>query len=113
MFVECKIYMKNQITTFFIGAALLIGTTSCKKLITDLFPGESITLPTYSVTVPAIPFADSTVQIDAGSFITYVNTDSIIKAQTGGAFGLSDVSTVTVKQVTISVTNADAVNNLS
>jgi len=105
--------MKNHLAKFFILAILLISVSSCKKLVDTFFAGETVALSPFTMTVPAILFADSTQEINAGSFTTYINVDSTIRANTNGLFGIKDVSTITVKQITISVTNADEANNLS
>jgi len=87
--------------------------SSCKKLISLVFPGKDVSLPALKINVPAIPVADSTKEFEAGSFTTYINVDSMIKANTNGAFGIGSVNSVKVKQVTISAQNTDATNNLS
>jgi hypothetical protein len=106
-------FMKKPIIILLLAAVVLTCLGSCKKLVDTFFAGETITMPALSMTVPAIPIADSTLEIQAGSFTTYINVDSTIKANTSGVFGIKDVSTVYVKQVTISVTNADEFSNLS
>ncbi len=105
--------MKKQLTLIFIIAICLAGFSSCKKAAEALFPGVDFTLPVINVTVPAIPLADSTAEVGAGSFTTYVNVDSTIKANTNGIFGINAVSSVKVKQVAVTASNADADNNLS
>ncbi|CAN5251001.1 hypothetical protein BH11BAC6_BH11BAC6_04120 [soil metagenome] len=92
---------------------MLITAASCNKLVESVFPGEDITLGELVVTVPPIPFADSTFEFPAGTFTIYINTDSVIRATTAGVFGINSVSSVKVKQITMSVLNADSDNNLS
>ena len=98
---------------FFCSAVILAGGFSCKKLAASLFGGQSIVLPAYTITVPEIPFSDSTIQFNSGSFTTYVNTDSLVRAQTGGSYNINDVSSIKVSNIALTVTNADASNNLS
>jgi len=105
--------MKKPIIIFLLATVVLTGLGSCKKLVDTFFSGETFTMPTLTMTVPAIPIADSTQEIQAGSFTTYINVDSVIKAHTSGLFSINDVSTVYVKQVTVTATNADEFSNLS
>lgn len=102
---------RNYLLTGIIALATI--TFSCKKLISLVFPGKDVSLPTLKINVPAIPVADSTKEFEAGSFTTYINVDSIIKANTNGTFGIGSVNSVKVKQVTLSAQNTDATNNLS
>jgi hypothetical protein len=92
---------------------LLVLSVSCKKIAEAIFPAQDITLEDIAVTVPPIPFADSAVEIPVGTFTTYINTDSIIRAKTSGLFGINAVNSIKIKQVDIEVSNADSVNNLS
>ena len=110
---EFAISMKKPVILFFITILLAAGITSCKKLVASLFGGQTIVLPAYTITVPAIPISDSTVQFNSGSFTTYINTDSLIRAQTGGSYNINDVSSIKVTNIALTVTNADALNNLS
>jgi hypothetical protein len=98
---------------YIISICLLVATASCNKIIEAVYPGEDITLEELTVTVPPLPVADSTFEIPVGTFTTYVNTDSIIRASTGGVFGINSVSSVQVKEVTMNVQNAEDTNNLS
>ncbi len=103
----------TRLTLFFCLTLLLAGGFSCKKLAASLFGGQSIVLPAYTITVPEIPFSDSSIQFNSGSFTTYVNTDSLVRAQTGGSYNINDVSSIKVSNIALTVTNADASNNLS
>ena len=91
---------------------LLVAVSACKKLVASLFGGQTIVLPAYTITVPEIPISDSTIQFNSGNFTTYVNTDSLIRAQ-NASFNINDVSSIKVTGVSLTVTNADAANNLS
>jgi hypothetical protein len=98
----------------FIGAvAFMIGLGSCAKLIQAVYPGQDITLESVSLSIPPIPIADSAFELPLGSFTTYVNTDSTVRANTNGAFGINSVASVKVKEVALQVSNSDALNNLS
>ena len=113
MLVDIYSCMKKRRHLLYGIIALSTTIFSCKKIISLVFPGKDVSLPALKINVPAIPLADSTKEFQAGSFTTYINVDSIIKANTNGAFGIGSVNSVKVKQVTLSVQNADATNNLS
>ncbi len=105
--------MKKHLFIILPTAVLMSGLLSCKKIVDTFFAGETFAMPAITMTIPAIPLADSTQEFSAGSFTTYVNVDSTIKANTGGVFNISSISTVTVKQVSVTVTNADDINDVS
>jgi hypothetical protein len=86
---------------------------SCKKFIAAVFPAQDVQLQRIQFTVPPVVFADSTKEMQTGSFIVYINADSIIRSKTKGIFGINSVSSVKVKQVTLQCLNADATNNLA
>lgn len=111
--VDIYTYMIKRSVLFYGIITLAILAFSCKKIISLVFPGKDVSLPALKINVPAIPLADSTKEFQAGSFTTYINVDSIIKANTNGAFGIGSVNSVKVKKVTLSAQNADATNNLS
>ena len=98
---------------YVVSVLFLTPFISCNKIIEAVYPGEDMTLEELTVEVPPVPVADSTLEIPVGTFTTYVNTDSTIRANTGGVFGINSVSSVKVKEVTMQVKNADDANNLS
>jgi len=104
--------MKKQLT-FIIIAALAMCGTSCKKIVSTFYKGDDFTLAKMTMTIPAIPLADSTKEFEAGSFTTYFNVDSTIRSHTGGVFGIGAVEYIKVDRVVVSIRNADATNNLS
>lgn len=91
---------------------LVIAGMSCNKIKEAIFPTIDVNLPSFQFTVPAIPLVLSS-EASLGSFSMNFNLDSIIRANTAGAFGAGAVSTVKVKKMVISVANADANNNLA
>ncbi|MGN6355658.1 MAG: hypothetical protein ACTHLB_19895 [Parafilimonas sp.] len=98
----------------FVGMILILTICiSCKKLIQAVFPGKDIALETLKISVPPTPFADSSNEIALGSFDTYVNTDSIVRSETGGVFGINSIASIKVKEIIIKATNADELNNVS
>lgn len=105
--------MKKHLAIILLAAVLLSGLVSCKKIVDTFFAGETFTMPAITMTIPIIPIADSTQEFSGGSFTTYINVDSTIKANTSGVFNINSISTVTVKQVSVTLTNADEINNVS
>lgn len=101
---------KFLIAVTIVAMGLSLG--ACNKIKEAVLPAIDVDLPAFQFTIPAIPFVLSS-EASLGSFTTTFNMDSIIRANTGGAFGASAVSTVKVKQMTIALSNADALNNLS
>jgi len=94
------------------AASLVLITVSCKKILNETFTGFDANVPDFQVTVPAIPVVPSG-EISLGSFTTSFNLDSTIRVNTGNIFSLSDVSSITVRQVVVNLPNGDASNNLS
>lgn len=103
-------------TRIFLALAFIAYlASSCKKLqeIKDqIFSPIDVNVPSFQFTVPAIPIVISG-EASLGSISSRINLDSTIRANTGGVFGLSSVSSIKVKQMVINITNADAANNLA
>lgn len=104
--------MKKILPTFVIAIGLVIGFGACNKVREALFPAIDVNLPAFQFSVPAIPVVLNNEAI-LGSFTVPFNLDSIVRANTGGAFGAGAVATVKVKQMVISVLNGDQNNNLA
>lgn len=90
----------------------VVAGISCKKIKEAIFPLIDVNLPSFQFAVPAIPIVLSS-EASLGSFSVNFNLDSLIRANTAGAFGAGAVSTVKVKKIVVSLTNADAANNLA
>ena len=86
--------------------------SSCKKLIKAVFGGSEVTIPDFQVTIPTI-YAVTTYEIPIGSYSINFNLDSNVKASTAGVFGAKDVKTIKVKQIKITIANADSLNNIA
>ena len=97
------------LTSIFLLAA---ATSSCKKIVSAIFKGTDINVPAIQITIPVI-LAVTSNEISLGSFSQQINVDSIIKANTAGVFGINAVSSIKLKQASFSISNADALNNLS
>jgi hypothetical protein len=104
--------MKKLLITFFISLIIVIQYSSCKKIVEAIFSGLDVNIPTFQVTIPTI-IGISPNEIALNTVSHQFNLDSIIKANTGGAFSIKNVKAVKIKEVTITLTNADQLNNLS
>jgi len=104
--------MKKIVGLLFISIIFITGFSSCKKLIKAAFGGTDVNVPAFQVSIPAIPIVLSN-EISVGSYSFYFNLDSTVRANTAGVFGANDVNSIKVKQVNISITNADQLNNLA
>lgn len=103
----------KKLLVFFSTVLLLAAVFySCKKLVAAIFGGTDVSAPEVQVTVPAIPFVTAN-EIEIGTFSFQFNLDSIVKANTGGVFGVNAVNSIKVKQVVVNITNADQLNNLA
>lgn len=104
--------MKKIIGSVLLVVLIAAGVAGCKKIIKAVFPGLDVDAPTITFTLPAIPFAPPN-ELHIATFKQHFNLDSVVKAQTNGAFGATDVASVQVKQITFNLSNADAQNNLA
>lgn len=104
--------MKKILLTLSVLIILLAGFTACKKIIAAIFKGIDVSVPALQFTIPAI-IGVAPGEIPLGSYPYKFNLDSIVRANTGGAFGAGAVSSIKIKQVFLDVTNADALNNLA
>lgn len=104
--------MKKSTIVLSISVLILVSIVSCKKIIDKIFPGVDTTVPDIQLTIPIIPLVPPN-EITFGTFSTKINLDSTIRANTNGFFGIGAVSSIKVKQIVVSLTNADGLNNLS
>jgi hypothetical protein len=104
--------MKKLTISLFAPLAVLISVTSCKKIIDQVFPGIDAKVPEIQLTIPPIPIVTQN-EFSLGSYTAYFNLDSTIKANTADVFGIGVVSSIKVKEITVSLSNADNLNNLS
>ncbi len=104
--------MKNKIFYCLAIVSFIAALSSCKKIVAAVFPGTDVNIPAAEFTVPIL-LSVSPNELSFGSFTQRVNLDSVVRANTGGVFGINVVSSIKLKQVAISLANADALNNLS
>lgn len=104
--------MKNKYVSFIVIILFVIGFSSCKKIVGAIFEGTDVEAPVVNITIPAIIVLTPD-EMTLGTYTQSINLDSMVRAKTGGIFGANVVSSVKVKKVTITLTNADQLNNIS
>ena len=104
--------MKRKICSGIIVLMLIVSIFSCKKIIASIFSGLEFNLPNMSVNIPAVPIVTAG-EVQFGTITQNINLDSVVKANTGNSFGADVVKAVSIKSITITIPNADDLNNLS
>ena len=104
--------MKRSIRILFATGLLFIGFLSCKKVAEAIFQGLDANVPDVQITIPIIPLVSPS-EISIGSYSYNFNLDSIVKAKTAGVFGANAVRFIKIKQIVITITNPDPLNNLA
>ena len=104
--------MKKLILIITLSIVILSGLFSCKKIIASLFNGLEFNIPDMTVLVPAVPYVSSGEQ-QFGTITQHINLDSVVKSSTANQFAADVVKHIVIKTVTINITNADDLNNLS
>jgi hypothetical protein len=119
-FKRCSLltqYFMKKGFHIFLGFLIVFGLASCKgckDAVNKVFPGVEIAAQTIEVSIPAVPpLAVSLGEFQLPPYYQRLNIDSAIRANTGGAFGISAVSSIKVKHVTVGLTDSDENNNLS
>ena len=84
---------------------------SCEKLKDAIFPAFVTQAADIEFTVPAITVTGTGGIVS--STTTHLKLDSIIQAETHGVFSIDNVSAVRIEDMTLTVLNPDASNNLS
>jgi|SRR6476469_7020408 len=102
--------MKRRILTLsLLGALCAVGFTSCDKIKDKLFPAFEVDVSDVAVT---IPITVAGVEANSSGNVAF-NLDSAIKAHTENAFGINSLSSVKVKDITVTLVDADDLNNIS
>ena len=104
--------MKIKYISFLVIILFLVGFSSCKKIVGAIFEGTDVEAPPINITIPVI-VALTPDEMPLGTYSQSINLDSMVRAKTAGIFGANVVSSVKVKKVTITLTNADQLNNIS
>ena len=103
--------MKKRIYTAAVAALALlaVGFSACDKLKDELFKAFTANGGSVDFTVAII--SNTGVKTDMGTAVNQYNIDSIIKAETGGTFGLNDIKSITIEEAKVKINNPDASNN--
>ena len=107
-----KMRMKKVYFSVIALIIIISGLAGCKKIIRKIFQGIDADVPAFTVVLPPIPYAFPE-EMSLGTFQQHFNLDSSIRANTGGVYGADDISSVKVKQIVFSLSNADQHNNIS
>ncbi len=110
-FGKKKIRMKKLLVPVLI-LIIATGLFSCKKIVRKIFQGIDADVPVVSVTLPPIPVVIP-IEVPFLPIVQRFDLDSTVKANTGGAFGADDVSSIKIKQIAFDLKNADSLNNIS
>jgi hypothetical protein len=101
--------MKNLFSAIFAFAACSIALSSCTGIAKKLHFDLSMVPVTVTVNIPA--YADSNGSITVGPTSSSYNVDSFIAAQTGGSLSASNIQSVKVKSITLTLNNPTAESN--
>lgn len=82
----------------------------CKKIVEKVFSGFDLPLNGIPTIIPRIPI--SYLPISVASTYKF-NLDSIVKAESRGAFGGKDLKSVKVTHATLHLQNADSATNMT
>jgi hypothetical protein len=112
-----KRIMKKIILPVLLTIMIAGLSVSCKKIISKVFNGFDADVPQVVVTIPYVPLPPGTpvpaTELSLGSLTQSFNLDSTIKANTAGAFGAGDVSSIKIKKMVFTLLDPDENNNLS
>jgi len=104
--------MKKLCAVVVFVTLMVASFSGCKKIIEKIFQGIDADVPAVAVTIPPIPVVFP-FEVPLGSFPQQFNLDSTVKANTAGAFGADDVTSIKIKQIVFDLLNADSSNNIS
>jgi hypothetical protein len=101
-----------QLNLGIVALAAILTFQSCNKLSSIVkTPDVSFTGASTDVVIP--PTSDTTAQAAIGQTAFSYNIDSMIKSQTGGVVGFSSISTIKIKNITLTLTDATPTNNFA
>ena len=102
----------KKLTLFALLAIVATVATlqSCSKIASLLQYDVPVQSGTITISIP--PSAD-TVGSTAGTAMNTLNVDSIIKANTGNALGVNNITSVKLTSVTLTLLNSSAANNFA
>lgn len=92
-------------------SGLILMNSGCDKLKSKLFEAFTTGSTTYDFTIPVISTTDT--KFAWGTVSEKLSIDSLIIKETKGVFSLKDVKSVTISEMKLTLTNADASNNFA
>ena len=106
--------MKRIITMASIAAAVAITCSlqSC-NLIKKVIPDQTISFSAGGADVVLPVTSDTTNEVLIGNTAVAYNLDSMIKAQTSNALSASNIESVKVSNITLTLSDGDATNNFA
>jgi hypothetical protein len=104
---------KALLSTFSVlGIAATLGFQSCDK-IKEAIPSQDVSFDGASADIIIPPVSDTTAQGSIAETSFKYNLDSLIKAQTSGALGFSNIQSIKVNSISITLNDADQANNFA
>ena len=103
--------MRRNLITLSALFIILLALSGCKKIAKAIFGGFDTSVD-YQISVPIIPVV-SPFELPVGQYLYKFNLDSVVKAQTAGIYNANDVKSIKAKQFNITITDADALNNIA
>lgn len=101
--------MKKKLRILSILLLCATGLISCQKIKDNLFPAFNVQLDEVTF---SIPVTVAGVESSMSSTMSF-NLDSIIRANTGNAFGVKNLSSIKVRDIGVILNNDDVLNDLS
>lgn len=104
--------MKNKLTAITMMALVaILGLSSCEKIKDKLFTAFITNSADAEFTINIVTTTNAKTEI--GLIKQTMNLDSIIKAETGNAFSLDDITSINMEEAKVTILNPDATNNFA
>lgn len=101
--------MKKTLLGLAVFAA--VGLTSCDEIAKELIKPFDVPVNNIQIDIPVV--TNTSAETALGATTSSFNMDSAIKAATSNAFSINAANSIKISQVTLNLTNADAINNMS
>jgi hypothetical protein len=105
-------FMKKLLNRHLLHIAALLfvlGSSSCNKIASVLQYDLSMQTASADVIIP--PLSDTTLSVAMGSISSPSNTDSFVKANTGGVLGVSNIGSAHIVSCSLTLQNPNTGNN--
>jgi len=104
----------NPVTIILVAAisVFLFSLQSCNA-VKNAIPAQAISFTGASADIQILATSDTTAQDTVGQVSFSYNIDSMIKAQTAGVLGYSNIQSVTITNITLTLNNADSSDNFA